>query len=112
MNTEFNEESKATAEETGEEENYAYKNVMVDKQHRRTWSVVSLALAILSIILVYFSWIGLVLGIASASCAAVSRKNIGYFDRLSLIGLIIAIFGVVFSLSGIIFADVIKGFFG
>ena len=111
MNTEFNEQSAANAEQDGENDNYVYKNVLQDKQHRRTWSVVSLALSILSILLVYFSWVGLILSVAAIACAAVSRKNIGYFDKLSLFGLIIGIFGTVFSLSGIIFVDLIKSFF-
>ena len=111
MSTEFNEKSGVGAEDTGDDVNYVYKNVMQDKQQKRTWSVISLALAILSILLVYFSWVGLILSLAAVVCAVISRKNLEYFDKPSLFGLIIAIFGVVFSLSGIIFADVIKTFF-
>ena len=107
---EFNEEPKITTENSEGEENFVYKNVLPDKQHRRTWSVAALGLAILSLLLSYFSWIGLILGLISIGAAIVSRRNLEYFDKLTLAALIVAIFGVVFSLTGIIFADLFAVF--
>lgn len=110
MNREYDEQS-AGAPESGENaQEYAYKNVIKDKQHRRTWSVISLALSILSVLLTYFSWVGLVLALASLGCAIVSRKNLGYFDKLSLASIIVAIFGIMFAVTGLIFGDFIFGF--
>lgn len=109
---EFNEKENLTTENPEEETEYAYKNVIPDKQHRRTWSVASLVLGILSVLCSYFSWFGLILGLVSAGASLVSRKNLGYFDKLSLTALIIAIFGVVFSLTGIIFAGVFESLIG
>lgn len=96
------------------ESEYAYKTVIKDsskdKRNRRTWSVVSFALAILSVLLFYFSWVGLIFGIASIGFAVWSRCNIGYFDKLSLVGLIAGIFGVVFAVSGLFFGDIFTSF--
>ena len=111
MSKEFNEEQINNADTTDGGNEYAYKNVIKDKQQRRTWSVGSIMLAVLSLVFLFWPWVSLVLGIGSAGAAAVSRKNLGYFDKISLAAMIIAIFGVVFALSGIIFADLLAGIF-
>ena len=54
--------------------------------------------------------IALVLALASVVCGIISRKNLGYFDKLSLAGIIIGIFGIVFSVVGLFFGDIIKAF--
>ena len=112
MSTEFNKETKASAEENGGESAYIYKKVIKNKEQRRTWSVGALALAILSVSLSFFPWVGLILGLASAGAGIISRKNLGYFDKLSLAALIVAIFGVVFSITGIAFGDFLSSFIG
>lgn len=109
MNNEFDEKSKENSESPEGEENYVYKKVIKNKQNRRTWSVASIILAVLSVVLVYFSHVSLCLGLASVGCAFMSRKNLGYFDKISLAGMIIAIFGVVFSIAGIIFTNLFSG---
>ncbi len=108
MSKEFNEESKAHDGESGEESEYVYKRVIKNKEQRRTWSVASVVLAALSILLLYFSWVSLVLGILSVGAALISRKNLGYFDKISLVALIISIFGVVFAVTGIAFGNVFE----
>lgn len=60
------------------------------------WSVVSLVTGILSVICCCLGWTGLVFGAAAIIFAVVSRKTLGYFDGLSIAGLILGIFGVVF----------------
>ena len=110
MSKEFNEEPKSTSE-SGEETEYVYKKVIADKKQRRTWSIVSVVLAALSVIFLYFSWVSLVLGLLSVGAAVISRKNLGYFDKLSLAALIVAIFGVVFAVTGIAFGDVFASLF-
>ena len=105
MSKEFDEQNTNSTEANENEQGYAYKNVIKDKQHRRTWSLVSLVLAILSVLLTYFSWVGIILALASGGAAAISRKNLGYFDGLSLAGLIVGIFGVVFGIASIIMAQ-------
>lgn len=92
-----------------EENEYAYKTVMDGKVKTRTLSVISVALAALSVILCFIEEVGIALGLASIVMAIVSRKNLGYFDKLSLGGLIGAIFGIVFSLAIFVFNSVIAG---
>ena len=111
MSKEFNEEQINNAEATEVETEYAYKKVIKDKQQRRTWSVCSIILAVLSLIFLFWPWVSLVLAVGSAAAAAVSRKNLGYFDKISLAAMIIAIFGVVFAISGIVFADLLASIF-
>ena len=111
MSKEFDEQNTNPTENTENEQGYAYKNVIKDKQHRRTWSLVSLELAILSVLLTYFSWVGIVLALASGGAAAISRKNLGYFDKLSLTSIFIAIFGFMFAITGLAFGDLILSFF-
>ena len=107
MQSEFNETKKGEQEAPEGESDYAYKKVMPKKQNRRTWSVVSLALAVLSVLLFRVPWAGLILGLLAVGCAALSRKNLGYFDKLSLAGLIIGIFGIVFALSGLLLSKLL-----
>ena len=112
MSKEFNEESKVNAEESGEDSEYVYKKVIKNKEQRRTWSVASLVLAVLSVLLFYFSWVSLILGLASIGAAIVSRKNLGYFDKISVAALIVAIFGAVFAVTGIAFGSIFETLFG
>lgn len=94
---------------TEEENEYAYKTVMDGKVKTRIWSVISVALAALSVVLCFIEEIGILLGAASIIMAIISRKSLGYFDKLSLGGLIGAIFGMVFSLAIFFFKLVIAG---
>jgi hypothetical protein len=112
MSKEYDEQNTNPADTNENEQGYVYKNVIKDKQHRRTWSVVSLTLAILSVVLTYFSWVGIVLALASGGAAALSRRNLGYFDKLSLASIFIAIFGLMFAITGLVFGDFIFAFLG
>ena len=100
----FGKKSKSSAEDKNDGD-YAFKNVLKkDMSNRRTFSVISFGLAILSILFFGISWAGLVLGLFSVGCAAWSRRNLGYFDKISIAAIIVGIFGIVFALCGIIFA--------
>ena len=66
------------------------------KARTRVWSVISITLGILSVLLCPFYYVSLVLAVAAAVTAVVSQKLLGYFDRLALVGLITGIIGVVF----------------
>ena len=106
MSNEFNEEVQDTNESVEAEQKYAFKNVIKKNPNKRTWSVVSIVLACLSLVSVILPPISIILGILAIGAAILSRVNLGYFDKLSLAGLIISIFGVVFSTCGIIFFSV------
>lgn len=108
MSKDYNEESKVNTGDNTSEGEYAYKKVIVkNKEKKRTWSVASLVLALISFALMYFGWVSLTLAVISVGCGLISRKNLGYFDKISLAGIIIGIFALVFSGAGLIFADVI-----
>lgn len=109
MKDQYNEEARVEREEPQGEDEYAYKTVIKNKQNRRTWSVASLALAVLSILLLYFPIVSLIIGALSVGAGALSRKNLGYFDKLTLAGIIVGIFGIVFSVAGLIFGGIIAG---
>ena len=65
MKKQFDEKSKTSAEEKNESD-YAFKSVIKkDMTNRRTISVVSLILAVLSILFFRIPWVGLILAILS-----------------------------------------------
>ena len=110
MSKDFDKEANTTREENSGEQNYAFKNVLKKNPNKRTWSVVSIVLAGLSILLLPIPILrvaSIVLALLAIGAAVLSRVNLGYFDKLSLAGLIISIFCSVFSLAGIIFFDMI-----
>ena len=96
-------------EGVNEENEYAYKKVMDGKVKTRIWSVISVALAVLSVVLCFVEEVGIAFGLASVIMSIVSRKSLGYFDKLSLGGIIGAIFGIVFSLAILVFNSLIAG---
>ena len=86
-----------------EGEEYLYKKVMLDKRTSRAWSVASITLSVVSLLCCCLvDWLGILLSALAILFAIISRKNIGYFDGLSLAGLIVGIFGVVFGIASII----------
>ena len=108
MNNQYNEETKVENGSGDSEGEYVYKTVIKSKENRRTLSVASLGLSILSILTVMVSWLSLIFGLLSVGAGIISRKNLGYFDKLTLAGIIIGIFGFVFSIVGIIFGGFIS----
>ena len=92
MNEEFNYKEST-------EEEYLYKSVIEGKKKSRVWSVVSLICSIISLLCCCFPVMGIVLGILAIIFAVVSRSSIGYFDGLAIAGLIVGIFGLVFSVA-------------
>ncbi len=80
------------------------------------WSVASVICAVLSFSLSLFGWAGLVFGVMSIACAIAARIKLGYFNGWSIAGILIGIFGTVFSASMIFIAytnpELIKEIFG
>lgn len=63
----------------------------------RLYSIISVFLAIVSVVLGFiYYYIGIALGVGAIIMALVSRKVLGYFDKSSLFGIVVGIFGVVF----------------
>ena len=80
-----------------ERNQYTYQNVSsFDKPKTMAWSVASLVLGIISIICCCLGWTGLIFGVAAIIFSVISRKTLGYFDGMSIAGMITGIFGLVF----------------
>lgn len=82
---------------------YAYQTVMNNGRPKTMgWSLASMITGILSVVCCCFGWTGLIFGVAAIIIAIVSRKSLGYFDGMSIAGLILGIFGLVFGVAMII----------
>ena len=79
---------------------YAF-NVLNSKGKPKTlgWSVASMVTGILSVVCCCFGWTGIIFGIAAIVLSVVSRKSLGYFDGMSIAGLVVGIFGLVFGVA-------------
>ena len=100
MENGFDYEEKKEEEQSSEGENeYVYKTVMDGKHNSRIWSVASLIIAVISLLCCCLGWASLIMAVIAIVFAVVSRKNIGFFDGVGLAGLIVGIFGAVFSLT-------------
>ena len=83
----------------------------------RFLSVASLVLGIISVALSFTGWWVLIIGALAILVSLASRKNLKYFDGMSIAGLILGIFGLVFGGAIIFafygpFADAVNAFFG
>lgn len=93
--SEFGNNNLKTPDNAGGE--YVYRTVVEEKKKSRAWSVAALVLGIVSILCCCIDWFGLVAGVLAVIFTVISRKNLGYFDGLSIGALITAIFGIIFS---------------
>ena len=90
-----------------------------DKKGRRKnkgWSIASVTCSVLSFFLCIFGWAGLIFGVCGIVLAGVSRVKLGYFNTWTIAGILIGIFGIVFSSSMIFISytnpELIKEIFG
>jgi predicted exporter len=111
MNNQYNEEAKVNNDSSESEGEYVYKTVIKNKENRRTWSVVSLALAVLSLLSLFVSWLSLTFGVLAVGAGVFSGKNLGYFDKISISGIIVGIFGCVFAIAIMLFGEVFSMLF-
>ena len=89
-----------TVVEEAEEERYEFPEG--SGRHSMIWSVLSLLASVLSVVLCTFYYLALPLSVMGVIFALVSRKSLGYFDKMSLFGIIIGIFGFVFGIFSMI----------
>jgi hypothetical protein len=107
------EESRALAEydEVTEEETTFEKKEAVryddifDKEKPRSlgWSVSSMIMGILSLLLSTLPFGGLFFAVAAIVLAVVARKNLKYFDGMAIAGLVLGIFGAVVGITVLLF---------
>ncbi len=88
---------------SGENEEYAYKNVLEEHKNSRVWSAVSVGVGALSIILCFIPVVGILLGLCSVAFSVISRRMLGYFENLAVGGLVVGIFGIVFGIGYSVF---------
>ena len=68
-----------------------YYEEIFDRSRPKTmaWSIASMVLGIISVICCCLGWSGLVLGALAVGLAIVSRVTLGYFDGMTIAGLIL-----------------------
>lgn len=93
-------------EEHGEER--YYEVIDNNKPKYIIWSLISAILGGVSILCAFFGWGGLIVGAGAIAFAIVSRINLKYFDKISLVGLILGIFGTVFGAAVIVLGILIE----
>lgn len=74
-----------------------YYEIFEKSKHKTLgWSVASLVFGIISVFCCFFGWVGLAFGIVAVVLSVISRISLGFFDGMSVAGLILGIFGIVF----------------
>ena len=86
------------------------------RRKNKGWSIASATCSTLSLFMCIFGWAGLIFGILGIVFAIVSRAKLGYFNSWSVAGILIAMFGIVFSASMIVISftnpELVKEIFG
>ena len=96
-------------EEGGTETQDRYYEVFdKDKPKYILWSLISAVLGGISVICSLYGWIGLIVGAAAVVFSIISRVNLKYFDKITIAGLILGIFGMVFGASTIVLSVLIE----
>ena len=88
------EEDPRTEKEPDDEDLY-YQLPTNIKSRSLKWAVISLVSGILSLLLCPFYYMGFLLVAVAGVTTAISRLNLGYFEKLSIMGLVLAMVGLV-----------------
>jgi hypothetical protein len=76
-----------------------YENVLNGEHPKsRGWSIASMILGIVSVATCCFGYTAIIAAVLAIIFAIVSRKNLGYFDGMTISGLVLGIFGFVFGI--------------
>ena len=87
----------------GTDQDYAFNTVGKNGKPKTIgWSIASLVMGIVSIITSFFGWTGLILGILAIIFAVFSRRTLGYFDRKTIVGLVLGIHGILIGITVIV----------
>ena len=100
---------KAEDEEKSSESQDRYYEVFDNgKPKYILWSLISAVLGVISVVCSLYGWVGLIIGAAAVAFSIVSRVNLNYFDKITIVGLILGIFGMVFGASTIVLGVLIE----
>ena len=95
-------------EKPAEKQDRYYEVFDKDKPKYILWSLISAVLGGISVICSLYGWVGLIVGAAAVAFSIVSRVNLKYFDKITIVGLILGIFGMVFGASTIVLGVLIE----
>lgn len=82
--------------ETGSDEVYPLPPSI--KSRSLIWSALSIVLAALALILCRFYYVGIVFSLVAVGMALISRKNLGFFEKYSILGIIFGIIGFIINI--------------
>ena len=86
------------------EQEYAFQTLTkIGTPKTKGWAVASMVIGIISVVCCCFGWSGIIMGAGAIILAIVSRRNLGYFDGMTIAGLILGIFGFVFGIMIVIY---------
>ena len=109
MNTPDN---KYNEENEKKEEHIPFKKFIKDDKKSRIYSVASIIAGVLSLLLCFLPALGIIFSLFAVAFMIVSRRVLGYFEGLGICGLIIGVFGLVFSVCAMVFENFLNfGFF-
>lgn len=87
----------------GGEDDYAFQTLMRNGRPKtKGWSVASMVIGIISVVCCCGGWCGIFLGVAAVILSIISRKTLGYFDGMSVAGIVLGVFGFVLGIALII----------
>ena len=90
------------------EQEYAFQTLMRNGRPKSFGlSVAALIMGVMSLFCSLFGWAGVILGVAAIVFSIMSRRRLGYFDKMSIAGLVLGIFGFVFGASVLILVNFI-----
>jgi hypothetical protein len=98
---EFEENTESEVTDSTVSDEY-YELPVTLKSRNLIWSVISFVCGVLSIALCPLYYISLVFAVGAVVTSLVSRKNLGFFEKYAIFGLILGIMGVVFGISAAI----------
>lgn len=75
-----------------------YELPKAPESRTRLWSVISIVLSALSVLLCPFFYVSIPLAVLGVGFSMYSKYRLGYFDRLGTWGLIVGLVGVVFGI--------------
>ena len=101
INEEIKEDRQIVKKESGSEEHYDLP--LAIRSRTLLWSVISVICAVLSILLSHFYYIGLVFAVTAVAFAVVSRRVLGFFEKFSIMGIILGVSGFVFGTTALVF---------
>ena len=102
------EEDPRTVEEPETETRYPLPPAIRSRSLK--WSVISLVAGIISILICPFYLLGFLLVVVTGLTTAVARYNLGFFEKISTVGMILGIVGLVCNIFSLVIQTL--GLFG